>query len=417
VTVGSLARRVLVDVTPLRRSADYRRLWSSQVLSGIGSQVTAVAVPLQIYAQTRSSFLVGLAGLAALVPLVGFGLLGGAVVDAVDRRRLLLATTAVMAVASGLLVAQALAGLRSVPLLYALLAVTSGAAALDLPARRAVIRRLLPPEQITAANALSQVLMSLCLVLGPLLAGLLVALDVSVAYAVDAVSYAVAVYAVWRLPPMRPEGGGTPAGLASVAEGLRYLRTRPVLTASFQADLIAMVFGMPRALFPALATGHFGGGSGTAGLLYAAPAMGALLGGVLSGPLGAVRRQGLGVVVSIVVWGGAIALFGVVRALWLAVALLAVAGAADMVSAVFRNTMLVVSTPDAMIGRLGGVFTVVVAGGPRLGDVEAGAVAALAGPTVSVVSGGLACIVGVLLLAVRTPAFVRYDARAAQLPR
>lgn len=410
--VGRL-RSLAVDISPLRDSPDYRRLWVSQVVSVVGTQVTTVAVALQVYAISRSSFLVGLTGLVAFAPLLVFGLLGGAIVDAVDRRRLLQLTSAASAVVSAVLVLQAFAGWRSIPLLYVCVGAQAGLFAVDSPARRAALPRLLPAEQLPAALSLSQVIQNLGLIGGPLLAGVLVSAAGYVSpYAVDAASYVVALYAVSRLPSMVPEGGGTKAGVASVTEGLRYLRTRPVLLSTFAVDLLAMVFGMPRALFPALATGHFSGGARTAGLLYAAPAIGALVGALVSGPLGRVRRQGVAVLVAVAVWGAAIAGFGLVGALWVAVVLLAVAGAADMVSAVFRNTVLIVSTPDAMVGRLGGVFTVVVAGGPRLGDVEAGAVAALVSPGFSVMSGGVACVVGVVVVAVLVPKLVGYDARS-----
>jgi MFS family permease len=210
---------------------------------------------------------------------------------------------------------------------------------------------------------------------------------------------------------MPPEGGGSKAGLASVAEGLHYLGPRKNLLMTFLVDINAMVFGMPRALFPAIGTSWFHGGAGTVGLLAAAPSLGALAGAVTSGWAGRIRRQGLAVLVSVVIWGGSIAAFGFTRTLWVGVALLALAGAADMVSAIFRNTILQVATPDALRGRLQGVFIVVVTGGPRIGDVEAGSVAAAFGTQISVVSGGLACVAGVGLLAAAYPSFARYDAR------
>src|SRR5205823_7124556 len=234
-------------------------------------------------------------------------------------------------------------------------------------------------------------------------------------YGIDAASFLTVIYAIWRLPAQLPEQGpaegrGSRAGVASVLGGLRFLAPRKNLLMTFLVDINAMVFGMPRALFPAIGTTWFHGGARTVGLLYAAPPLGAFLGAVVSGWSGRVRRQGLGVLVSIVAWGVAIAAFGMTRTLWLALVLLAVAGAADMVSAVFRNTILQVATPDAMRGRLQGVFIVVVAGGPRLGDVEAGSVAGALGTQFSVVSGALACVLGVGVLAALFPGFARYDA-------
>jgi predicted MFS family arabinose efflux permease len=233
------------------------------------------------------------------------------------------------------------------------------------------------------------------------------------AYAIDVASFAGAFYAALRLPSLPPGAGARRAGLASVAEGLRFLRSRPTVLMTFVADLIAMIFGNPTALFPALAEEQYGGGAETAGLLFAAPAVGAVVATLLGGAITRVHRHGLGVVLSIAVWGVAITLFGLGSALWLGLALLAVAGAADTVSAVYRATILQVATPPGMQGRLQGVFIVVVAGGPRLGDLEAGVVAAVFSPQVSVISGGLACLAGIGLLAFFVPTFMRYDARTA----
>ncbi|MCA1824278.1 MAG: MFS transporter [Mycobacteriales bacterium] len=405
-------RALALDVSPLRRSPPYRRLWAGQLVSVIGAQLTLVAVPVQVYGITHSSFAVGLLGLAALLPLIVFGLYGGAIADSMDRRRVLLATQLVLAGSSVLLMLLAVSGSRAIWPLYAVVAIQGAGFAVDTPARRSIIPRLLPPELIPAANALSQVSFNVGLVAGPLLAGLLIGeLGLGWAYALDAATYGASFAAAWTLPALRPEGGGRPAGWASVVEGLRFLASRRVLLMTFVVDINAMVFGMPRALFPALALERFHGGARTVGLLYSGVAIGALLGALFGGWFGRVRRQGRAVVLAIVVWGIAIAGFGLTRTLGLAVVLLAVAGAGDMVSAVFRTTILQTAAPDAMLGRLNGVFIVVVAGGPRLGDLEAGAVAALVSPQFSVVSGGLACIAGVVLLAALVPSFVRYDAR------
>lgn len=380
----------------------------------IGTQLTAVAVLIQVYDITGSSFSVGLVGLFGLVGLVSVGLYGGAIADAVDRRKLSLLASAGLAALSVVLVIQAVLDLRSVWLLYLLILGQAALFGVDSPARQAMIPRLLEPGELPAANALSQVSMNVGFTIGPLLAGVLIAVNDGsywLPYGVDAVTFFAALYAVWRLPSMRPEGGGRKAGTASVVEGFAFLARQPVLLMSFLVDIVAMVFGMPRALFPAIAGDFYGGGPATVGLLTAAIAVGAIVPVLLSGMLRNVHRHGRAVVVSIVVWGAAIAAFGFTRQLWLGLLCLAVAGAADAVSAVFRSTILQEATPDAMRGRLGGVFIVVVAGGPRLGDVESGSVAALTSVQTSVVSGGLACIVGVLALAAAVPAFVRFDAR------
>lgn len=410
---GARLRAAAIDLSPLRRPA-YRRLWFGSSVSVIGTQLTAVAVLIQVYDITRSSFSVGLVGLFGLIGLVGAGLYGGAIADAVDRRKLSLLASAGLAALSVVLVVQAVLDLRSVWLLYLLILGQAALFGIDSPARQAMIPRLLPVSELPAANALSQISMNVGFTLGPLMAGVLIALNGGaywLPYGIDALTFAAALYAVWRLPPMRPEGGGTKAGTASVVEGFRFLGGQPVLLMSFLVDIVAMVFGMPRALFPAIAGDFYGGGAATVGLLTAAIAVGAIVPVLLSGTLRHVHRHGRAVVVSIVVWGAAIAAFGFTRQLWLGLLCLAVAGAADAVSAVFRSTILQEATPDAMRGRLGGVFIVVVAGGPRLGDVESGSVAALTSVQTSVVSGGLACIVGVLALASAVPAFVRFDAR------
>jgi MFS family permease len=403
-------RRIAADVTPLRESSDYRRWWFGYTLSFTGTQLTQFAIPLQVYVLTRSSLDVGLVGLAVLVPTVTMGLLGGSVADAVDRRRLTLVTGSALMLLSLLLTLQAALGLHQLWLLYVIAGVQGAFSATDSSARGAILPRLVRRDMLPAANALGQLGFNSGLSLGPLLGGLLVGtLGFSWAYGLDALSFFAVLYAIWRLPAMPPEGGVTRAGVASVLEGLRFLGPRKNLLMTFLVDINAMVFGMPRALFPAIAATWFHGGAGTVGLLAAAAPVGALVGAATSGWAGRVRRQGLAVLVSVAVWGGSIAAFGFTRTLWLALLLLAIAGAADMVSAIFRNTILQVSTPDALRGRLQGVFIVVVTGGPRLGDTEAGSVAAAFGTQMSVVSGGLACIAGVALLAAAYPSFAAYD--------
>ena len=408
----SRVRGLALDTTPLRVSPPFRNLLAGDAVSVVGTNITTVAVPLQVYEQTGSAFAVGLVGFAGLVPLVVFGLYGGAVADAVDRRRLVLCTTAGQVVLSAVLLLHALAGLRWTPLLYAVVAAQAALFAIDHPARAAFVPRLLPVELLPAANALKQVQFNLGVTAGPLLGGVLVGqFGYAAAYGVDAVSFTAALWAVGRLPAMPPGGGGRAAGLASVLEGLRFLGTRPVLLMTFVVDLVAMVFAMPRALFPALAEQVYGGGPQTAGAMYSALAAGALLGALAGGWFGRVRRQGVAVLVAIVVWGVAVALFGLTDELALGLLLLAVAGGADMVSAVFRTSILQAAAPDDMRGRLGGVFVVVVAGGPRLGDLRAGSAVGLVGLQGSVVAGGLACVALTLALAAAVPRFRSYDAR------
>ena len=406
-------RAATLDLTPLRESAPYRRLLFGDAVSVIGTQVTTVAIPIQVYAQTRSAAAVGLVGLAGLLPLIVFGLYGGAIADAVDRRRLVLLTTSGQAGLAVVLVAQALAGLESTWLLYAVVALQSGLFAIDSPARQAFVPRLLPVALLPSANALRQVEFNLGVTVGPLLAGVLVArFGYEAAYGLDAVSFLAALVAVAGLPAMPPTGGGRRAGTASVLEGLAFLRTRQVLLMTFVVDLVAMVFAMPRALFPALAEQVYGGGPQTAGLLYSALAAGALLGALFSGWVRRIHRHGVAVLTAIGVWGLAVTLFGFADVLWLGILCLAVAGAADMVSAVFRTAILQAAAPDEMRGRLGGVFIVVVAGGPRLGDARAGGGAELVGLQGASVTGGLAVLGITAAVAAGASRFRAYDARA-----
>ncbi|WP_433894409.1 MFS transporter [Streptomyces sp. CA-111067] len=404
---------LLADISPLREHPDFRRLWFGNTVSYIGQQMTAMAVSLQVYAITGSSFYVGLVGLCSLVPLIVFGLYGGAVADAVDRRRLGLVTAAGLTVLSVALAAVAVVHLRSVGVLYAIVALQAVCFAMNSPARSSMIPRLLPPGQLPAANALASLAGGVGQMAGPMLGAVLVGLwGYQAAYIIDAVAFTASLYAMWRLPAMLPgEGDGAVRRRPSVIEGLRYLAARPNLRTTFISDLAAMVLAQPRVLFPAVAGLWFGGDTSTVGLLAAAPAVGALLGSVFSGWLGRVKRQGMAVLFAVGSWGAAIAVFGLTRNLWLALVFLALAGCADTISMVFRNTMLQSAAPDDMRGRLQGVFLVVVVGGPRLGDFLSGSVADAFTPTVAVVGGGLACIAAIALIALFQRSFISYDSR------
>ncbi|WP_406344678.1 MFS transporter [Streptomyces sp. NBC_00648] len=404
--------RILADLTPLRSSPDYRRLWFGNTISWVGQGMTSLAISLQVYDITGSSFSVGLVGLFSLVPLMVFGLYGGAIADTVDRRRLGLGSASGSAVLSAGLAAAAIAGFAHVWFLYGIVALQSVCAALNGPARSSMIPRLLPPEQLPAANALNSITMTSGTLLGPMLGGLIVGFaGYQSAYLIDAVTFAASLYAMWRLPSMLPDRDRTAAKRASVLDGFRFLASRPNLRMTFFSDFCAMILAHPRALFPAVAALWYGGDARTTGLLVAAPALGALLGGVFSGWLARIHRHGLAILLAVGAWGAAIAVFGLTRNLWLGLVFLAVAGCADTVSMVFRNTMLQVAAPDEMRGRLQGVFIVVVAGGPRLGDFLAGTTADLASPTVAVTGGGLACVLAVTLLGVTRRRFARYDSR------
>jgi MFS family permease len=411
VTVREVMRSVVTDIRPLRHSADYRRLWFGLTVSQLGQQMTTVAIAIQVYALTGSSFSVGLVGLFALLPLIAFGLYGGAIADAMDRRRLALIASTGLWLMSLVLLAQALADVREVWVLYIAVAVQSGSYAVNNPARAAIIPRLLPPDLLPAANALSMASFNLGFTLGPLVGALLISWGgFAAAYGVDALTFTAALYSLYRLPPIPPEGGTTRAGLRSVLEGLRFLGKAPNLRMTFILDLCAMVLAQPRALFPAMAALVYGGGAATVGLLQSAPAIGALVAFALSGWVGRVRRHGAAIAVAVLVYGTAVGLVGTTTALWVGVAFLAMSGAADMVSSAYRTTMLQVAAPDSLRGRLQGVFIVVVAGGPRTGDFLAGSLASATSERFALIAGGCACVLGVLLAVWSQRRFIAYDA-------
>ncbi len=404
-----------LDTSPLR-DPGFRRLFWGVAATMIGQQMTLVAVPFQVYDLTGSSLLVGVTSVVALVPLVVFGLLGGAIADSMDRRRLLLVTGAGSAVTSALLAAQALLpGGGDVWLLWVLVAAVSGFSAVNQPTRSAVIPALVGAEGVPAANALVMTVRQVGVVAGPLLAGVLIAVgDLFLAYAVDALGFAVAVWLLRGLPLLPPAGVTGPlrlgAAVRGVGEGFAFLRTQPVLLMTFVVDVVAMLFAWPQAVFPELSEGRYAGSPNALGWLFAGVSIGSLLMGLTSGWVSRVDRQGAVVLASIVVWGLAIVGFGLAPTLWLAVLCLAVAGAGDMVSAVLRSSMLQTAAPDAMRGRMQGVFLVVVAGGPRLGDLRAGAVASAAGVGVAMVSGGVVVVVAMVVVALLVPSFVRFRA-------
>jgi len=414
--VESKRRSWVIDLRPLRGVA-YRRMWLGNGVSFFGFQFTAVAVPVEMFAITHSSAWVGLLGLAALVPLLIFGLWGGAAADVVDRRKLLLASSTLAWIATAGLLMQAVLGLHSPMLLLALTAVQSAGFAVSSPTRQAIIPRIVPADLVPAANTLNYTTTTAGGVLGPLAAGLIFGLwstdtGVTIAYAVDALFFTISFWASYRLPPIPPlhEDGTIPrptVGVRGVVDGLRFLAGQPVLLLSFAVDIVAMVLAMPRALFPEIAEERFGGGSAV-GWLFAAIAIGSVVGGLTSGWIGRIKRQGAALVVAVVGWGIAVGLAGLAHQLWLMVLLLAVGGAADLVSAVYRMSILQTFAPDRLRGRLQGVFTVVVAGGPRLGDLRAGATADLTGPTASWAGGGFAAAGLAVVLALAFPALLRY---------
>ena len=380
-------------------------------MSFFGRQLTIVASAFQIFLLTHSSLQVGLLSLAQLGPLIACSFIGGTLADAVDRRKVLVAANVLMMGTSAGLASNAALSHPHVWVIYVCTALSAGLSAIDSPTRSAVVPTLVRRDQIPAAAALNQTGYQLGQVGGPALAGVVIAsLSLSAAYWFDVATFGFALVTLALLPPLLPEGGGTKAGIGSILEGLRYVRRERALQGVFLIDLNAMVFGMPRALFPQLGTELYHGGAGTVGLLYAAPAAGAFVGAVTTGWVGSVRRQGVAVLWAVAMWGMAIALFGVASWLPLALLCLAIAGAADVISAVFRGTILQLHVPDRLRGRLNALNIAVVTGGPRVGDLEAGVVATVATPQVSVVSGGLACVAGVALFAKVLPELAAWRA-------
>jgi MFS family permease len=409
-----LLARIAVDIRPLQESRDFRRLWFGTGISAIGSQITTVAIPFQLYELTGSTLLVGLLGIAALVPLLVVPLYGGAVADAVDRRRMLLLSDLGLLLVTGGLLVNALLPNPSVWFLFVAEGLGTAAYGFQRPARNALTPRLVRDDQLLAAIAVEDVIFTLARVAGPVTGGVLISVvGLGGAYAIDIATFGASLFAIWLLPPAPPAPDADRPSLQSILDGFRYVRRRKVLLGIFLVDTNAMIFGMPRALYPALAE-KLGGGASLLGLLYAAPFAGALVASLTSGWMMAVRRQGLAVCVAAAAWGVAIALVGFAEAVWFALVFLAAAGAADFISAVLRSNILLTATPDAMRGRLSGIELAQVAGAPEIGNVEAGVVASLTSVRASIVSGGVLTVVGTVAIAFALPALVRYDARRPQ---
>ena len=407
------ARSLALDVSPLRRSVPFRALWLGQIVSLMGTQMRYVAVPYQIYQLTGSTVAVGMVGLAEVVPLIVFSIAGGTLVDSADRRRVMrIAQVGMMATSVGL----ALWSLQDEPGIagiYALTALSSAINSLDRPAWTAMIPSLVGADKVSAATALRQVVFQVTQIVGPGLAGVLLSVvDLWVVYALDTATFVAALIALQWVPSSPPSGQRIEKPLEKMRAGLRFVLRAPVLMSIFVIDLVAMVFGMPRAVFPELAHETFGIGAAGLGLLYAAPSAGALIGALTTGWVHRIRRQGLAVLVAVSAWGLFITLAGLsLFSLVLTLTFLALAGAADVVSAVFRGTMLQHATPDELRGRVSAVNIMVVTGGPRLGDVEAGLAAGVVGAEGSVIVGGLACLAGTGVVAARFPSLKGYQSK------
>ncbi|MFL5755713.1 MAG: MFS transporter [Chloroflexota bacterium] len=411
----SRLRAVLVDTTPLRADHDFRWLWSGQVVSGIGNQVTRVALPYQVYVETHSTLAIAALTTVQLLPILVFSLGAGSLADAVDRRRLLAITQVGLALCSVALVVLALQPATPVWALFVVAFLSASIGSFDQPARASAVPRLVPAERLQSAIALNQLNFQTQSIVGPALGGVLIAIvGLAGAYAVDVVSFAASLIALTQIRPLPPLVNAVRPSIAAVVEGLRFARARPLILSTFAIDLNAMILGMPTSLFPVLALDVFHVGAAGFGLLEAAPAVGAFLGAVASGWVNRIRFVGRAVIRAVVVWGLAIAAFGAATFSFpLALVLLAIAGAADVLSAVFRSTIVQLATPDELRGRVTSLHILVVTSGPRLGDIEAAAAAAVVGPQLAVISGGLLCVAGALVVARIFPQLGAHVAGAA----
>jgi MFS family permease len=404
-------RRLAIDLRPLGYR-DFRRLWIGQAISYFGSWITYVAIPFQMYELTGSTLAVGLIALVELLPMLTLSVVGGTIADAVDRRRLMLVTEVGLVACSAALALNATLAEPRVWALYVLAFGITACWALGSPALRSLTPRLVPEDQLASASLLNTGYHSLAAVGGPAMAGVLIAtIGLTATYLVDVATFAASLVAIWLLPKYPPHQEADRPGLRSLVEGFRFVRRKPAILGIFLLDTNAMVFGMPSALFPAIAQHRYGGGAQVVGLLYAAPWAGALAATLVSGWVHQVRRQGLAVAIAAALWGLAIVFFGFAETLWVGLTMLALAGAADNVSAALRSAIVLAATPDEMRGRVSGIELAQVASAPALGNVEAGVVASLTSLRFSIVSGGIACIVGTGLILAALPPLLRYDSR------
>jgi MFS family permease len=411
-------RGLAFDRAPMR-IPDYRRVWWGELVSQIGTQITVVSVFYQVQVLTGSTAKVGLVGLIQLVPLMISSLFLGPLIDRLDRRKILIVTTFVFIATSVVLLYGSMLERTPLWLIYVAAGAAAATSGISAPTRGAIVPNLIPKEMLSSAVALNQVMFNASMIVGPAIGGVIIgSAGLRWAYGADVVSYLALLYVALRLEPQVPKHAAPPqTGLAAVAESFRFVRGSRVLLGTFVADLIAMIFGMPRALFPVLAVERFHRGPEVVGALFSAIAVGGVIGALTTGWVRKIERQGLAVLVAIAVWGAAIALFGLTTWLWLAFVLLAVAGTADVISAVFRGTIMQSVITDAVRGRISAMHILVVTGGPRLGDVEAGLVAAAFTPAFSVVTGGIACVAGIAALGLLLPQFARYRPAETEEPR
>jgi MFS family permease len=412
-------RRYILDVSPLRLDRDFRWLYAGSVISGIGNQMTRIVLPYQVYVLTGSTLAIAALTAVQLVPLLALSLGAGSLADAVDRRKLLLITHILLALTSLALASLALQVAPAIPLIFAVAGVAAALGAITQPARASATPRLVPPQRLPAAIALNQLSLQASSIVGPAIGGLILATaGPAVVYVVDAVTFGGVIVGLLAIAPLPPIGEVARPGITAIAEGLRFAARRRVILSTFVIDLNAMIFGMPAALFPVLALDVFHAGPAGVGLLAAAPAVGAFGAALLSGWVSTVRRTGRAIVIAVVVWGLAIVGFGLSTfSFGLALAFLAVAGGADVLSAVFRSSLVQLETPDALRGRVTSIHMLAVSSGPQLGDIEAASVASVIGAQASVVSGGLLCLVGVAGVVRLFPELLTHRSRVEDAPR
>lgn len=404
---------VLLDLAPLRHDRDFRLIWASQVVSSVGTNITRIALPFQVYVLTGSTLAVAALTAVQLAAILLFAVVAGSLADALDRRRMLIVTQSGLALSSLALAAVASMAAPPLILVFVIAFVHASVAAVDQPTRSAAIPRLVPPERLSAAIALNQLNFQIASITGPALGGLLIAtIGLSAAYFVDAISFSASLLALFAISPLRPLADAARPGLRAIRDGFAFVRSRPIILSTFAIDLNAMIFGMPASLFPILALEVFDAGPAGFGLLAAAPAAGAFVAALTSGWVTRVRRIGAGVIAMVAVWGLAITGFGIACVLAgvapammfvMALAMLSIAGGADVLSAVLRGTITQLETPDQLRGRVTSIQLLVVTSGPRIGDIEAAAVAAVIGPSLSVLSGGVLCLVGLVVVVRRFP--------------
>lgn len=399
----------LIDLTPLRTSPVYRRLWAGQTLSGLGGQLTLVAVLYQVWDATRNPVWTGAVGMAQALPLIVFGLFAGTMVDRRDRRVVYLVAMVGQAICSLLLAAQAF--FLDLPMV-GLLAIVAGQGCLSAaagPAARTFVPRLLPPEQLAAGLALRRISFQGAMLVGPALGGLVIGVwGVGACYALDAVTFCAALWGAFGLPAMRPDGDLSRPGLRGVVDGLAFLVREPVVRGALIIDLAATVLSMPISLFPLINAERFGNDPRTLGLFLSAIAVGGMAASVLSGVFTRQVRQGLVMLVGATAWGGALTGFALAPDPWVGFGFLVVAGVADTVSVVARSTVVQLNTPDALLGRVGAAEQIVGQGGPEVGNLRGGLVAAATTGTFALASGGLACVAIVILIGAVTPGLRRF---------